>query len=179
MQYNLYDNYHKQSKIKKFMSLAINSIFIAFLLTIIVALLIGFRPVQINGGSMLPTLDYGDVIIIYKAPKSDFKVGDILTYKFGENGGYVTHRIIDIDENGDFWTQGDNPNNSADGYPISYNYETGKAVVVGKTIYMLKGPIFHWLINIPNLICLFAGIVLLKQTNNNTKELFDRLAQYL
>ena len=71
---------------------------------------------------MLPTLDYNDIIVVYKPAQNEFKVGDILTYQFGKNGPLVTHRIIEIDDKGYFYTQGDNPNNSADEYPISYNY---------------------------------------------------------
>ena len=155
--------------------MSVRSILYALALTIIIALIIGFRPIIINGGSMLPTLTWGDIIIVYKPAQSEFKVGDILTYQFG-NGPLVTHRIIDIDENGYFYTQGDNPNNDPDGYPISYKQESGKPTVVGKTIYALRttGQAITWLIQIPNLIAVASGICLIVLLNKNTKEFCDK-----
>ncbi len=182
MIYKLEGKLKKENKFKKYIMMGITSILIAFVFTIAIALIIGFRPVIVDGGSMWPTLNYGDIIIIYKVPQNELKVGDILTFKHSENGHNVTHRIIEIDENGDYWTQGDNPNNTPDGYAISYNQQAGKPFVVGKTIYMItqsKTPILHWLISIPNLLAVFAGIVLLSQTNNLTNELLEKNAQYL
>lgn len=151
--------------------MSIKSILYALVLTIIIGLIIGFRPIIINGGSMLPTLTWGDIIIVYKPAQNEFKVGDILTYQFG-SGTLVTHRIIDIDENGYFYTQGDNPNNDPDGYPISYNKEADKPTVVGKTIYALRatGQVITWLTSIPNLIAFVSGICVLIQINKNSKE---------
>ena len=81
----------------KYFFMTIKSILFALALTIIIALIIGFRPIIINGGSMLPTLDYNDIIVVYKPAQNEFKVGDILTYQFGKNGPLVTHRIIEIE----------------------------------------------------------------------------------
>lgn len=160
----------------KYFFMTIKSILLALALTIIIALIIGFRPIIINGGSMLPTLDYNDIIVVYKPAQNEFKVGDILTYQFGKNGPLVTHRIIEIDKDGYFFTQGDNPNNSADEYPISYNYEEGKPTVVGKTYYALRvtGQIVHWLMIIPNLISLIAGVFMIYGLNKATREFCDK-----
>ena len=159
--------------------MAIRSVIYALFLTITIAFIIGFRPIIINGGSMLPTLDYNDIIVIYKPAQSAFQVGDILTFQVGSS--LVTHRIIEIDEDGYFYTQGDNPNNSPDGYAISYNKEGSKPFVVGKTYYKLKvtGQLVHWVLIIPNLISLITIIYLLFQANKNSKEFLEKHAKYL
>lgn len=176
--YKLEGKLKKEKWFTKYPLMFVKSLFLAFLLTIIVALLIGFRPVRVDGGSMLPTLNYGDVIIIYKPKKEEFKVGDILTFRYSENSQNVTHRIIEIDENGDFWTLGDNPNNSPDNVPISYNQEAGKAFVVGKTFYMIRGSL-TWFTYIPNLLALVVSLIFLVQINSSTQELLEKNAQYL
>lgn len=172
MIYALEGKLKKPNVFLKYLSMIGYSLLYGLLGTIVIALIIGFRPIIINGGSMLPTLTYNDIIVVYKPPQDQIHVGDILTYTFSENGTYVTHRVIDIDENGDFWTQGDNPNNSPDGYPISYNKEgNNKAYVVGKTYYSLKivGQTVGWLRSLPNLLTAVASIALLVVSNKAIK----------
>ena len=170
MLYTLDKNLKKENKIKKYFIMSIISILLGLVGTFIIALIIGFRPIIINGGSMLPTLDYYDVIIVYKPAQEEFKVGDILTYQYS-TGALVTHRIIEIDENGYFFTQGDNPNNTADGYPISYNREVDKPTVVGKTYFAIpSGKIVQWLLVIPNTVSLIAGIWLLVELNKASRD---------
>ena len=182
MLYTLEGKLKKQNKVLKYLSMLGYSILWGLLGTVIIALIIGFRPIIINGGSMLPTLDYNDIIVIYKPPQEEIHVGDILTFTFSESSTYITHRIIAIDENGDYWTEGDNPNNSPDGYPISYNKEkANKPYVVGKTYYSLKvvGQTVAWLRDLPNLFSTLLGIVLLVQSNKAIKTFVKENAENL
>lgn len=175
MNYSLEKYLKKENSFLKYLFMLIKSIFYSLLITIAFALIIGFRPVIVVGGSMEPTLEIGDVVIIKKLPQEQIKVGDILTYKLSENGDYCTHRIIEIDENGNFLTQGDWAGSSPDTTPVPY----GK--VVGVTIYKLHYlPIFFsWLFVIPNLISFACAIVLLYQSNRESKYVWNKLIKYL
>ena len=84
----------------------------------------------VESGSMVPALKVGSLIFVdtnNKAPD----VGDVMTYKIGENGmeKLVTHRVIAI-ENGEFVTKGD-ANDYEDFAPIP------KENVVGKCEYSI------------------------------------------
>ncbi len=175
MIYKLEGKLKKPNLVIKYLVMALKSIFLAFLLTIVVALIIGFRPVRVISNSMTPTLYKGDVIIIYKPKQNEFKVGDILTFTSGSTN--VTHRIIEITEEGYFVTQGD-ANDSPDGNEVTYNKTTSKPYVVGKTYYMFRGAL-SWFTYVPNLLALLAAVVLLSQINSSTKELLEKNAQYL
>ena len=56
----------------------------------------GFRVYRVISGSMQPTLQIGDIIIIRK--ENEYHINDIITYDTGLTT--VTHRIKSIDNNG-------------------------------------------------------------------------------
>lgn len=175
MIYELEGNYKKNNAFLKYFLMLLKSFFYSLLITIILALALGYRPVLIAGGSMFPTLDYGDVIIIKKPAQKDIKIGDILTYNLTKNGEYCTHRIIDIDEDGNFYTQGDWAGSAPDGTPVPYSE------VIGVTYYKFHYiPNFiYWLFNIPNLILFASAIILLFQANHESKYVWNKLYKYL
>ena len=179
MLYTLDKKLKKENKFLKYFSMSIVSILLGLVGTFIIALIIGFRPIIINGGSMLPTLTWGDLIIIYKPPQEEIKVGDILTFQFN-SGELCTHRITGINENGDYITEGDNPNNDQDSSPVSYNKKDGLPTVVGITYYIIpSGNLIQWLLVIPNTISLAAGIWLLFELHKASKDFCDRNAEEL
>jgi len=90
----------------------------------------GFRCLRVLTGSMSPTINAGENIIIKRC--KEYKVGDIVTYITKDNY-LVTHRIISIDSEM-YYTKGDF-NNTPDLEPISMNQ------IYGKVIYHYK-PIF-------------------------------------
>lgn len=163
-----------------YFKMALKSILLGVVIGIFVIIAIGYflgyKPIIINGGSMLPTLTWGDIIIVYKPAKEDIKVGDILTFSFGEGESMVTHRVIEIDEDGNFYTLGDNPNNSPDGYPIYYSEQQGLPYVVGVTQFSLHyiGQFVAWVRKIPNLISLIAAIWLLYEMKELSKSFFEK-----
>lgn len=83
------------------------------------------RYLVIKSGSMQPTLNINDVIVIKK--EKQYNVGDIITYK-DENNFFITHRISRI-ENNDFITKGDN-NNCEDPNSVSIDNVKGKVILI-------------------------------------------------
>ena len=91
--------------------------------------LFGYKSFTIASGSMMPTLDIGDVIISKKVSEKDLREGDIITFMEGEGHVYnVTHRIAEIvKEEGKtlYRTKGDN-NNTNDDELVKYENIVGK-----------------------------------------------------
>ena len=59
--------------------------------------LFGFNFFRVQSGSMEPTLQIGDVIMVQKTSAKDIHKGDIVSYKADEgemDGNIVTHRVI-------------------------------------------------------------------------------------
>jgi signal peptidase I len=64
---------------------------------------------RVDGTSMLPTLEGGDLVVVQPAQLSDLKVGDIIVYNnlCSTEGESVIHRVISITPQG-LITKGDN-----------------------------------------------------------------------
>ncbi len=64
----------------------------------------------VSGTSMLPLFREGDIVLLYKPPPNEIRVGDVVVYKRC-GGGYIIHRVIDvvrIDGRYYYRTKGDN-----------------------------------------------------------------------
>lgn len=59
-----------------------------------VRFIFGYSFLDVLSGSMQPTIDSGDLIIIRDANIEDIEEGNIITYE--ANNSYVTHRVVDI-----------------------------------------------------------------------------------
>jgi signal peptidase len=57
--------------------------------------------------SMSPAISAGDMVVIKTLNSDEINVGDIVTYAPRTYGIVITHRVIDIDENGNFVMKGD------------------------------------------------------------------------
>lgn len=79
----------------------------------------GYYIFNVKSGSMIPTLDIGDFILVKK--EESYNIGDIITYKSGNS--YITHRIEKITDN-EIITKGDA--NSLEDAPIYIEQVTGK-----------------------------------------------------
>lgn len=119
----------------------------------------GYKSYIIKTNSMEPTIKVNDVLITKKVEKGKIKVGDVIT--FIKNGEVITHRITQIDENGEYTTKGDN-NNIEDTFKISYENIEGKHIVtipyLGKIVEILDNKIVFLVITLIILIFVFMTI---------------------
>lgn len=119
----------------------------------------GYKSYIIKTNSMEPTINVNDVLITKKVEKEKIKIGDVIT--FIKNGEVITHRITQIDENGEYTTKGDN-NNIEDTFKISYDNIEGKQILtiqhLGKIVEILDNKIVFLVITLIILIFIFLTI---------------------
>lgn len=113
----------KKSTFKKIKTIISWVIMIALVLVVAVILItringntpsfMGYSIYRISSGSMEPTLEVGDVILVKECEPQDLQIGDIVTFQ-GEGiyeGKIITHRVIKAtyEENGQLYfdTKGD------------------------------------------------------------------------
>ncbi|MFY9176409.1 MAG: signal peptidase I [Caldicoprobacterales bacterium] len=104
----------------------------------------------VDSGSMSPTIIQDSMIIVKESEPQDIKEGDIITYYGSQNSGKVTHRVVEVQEQGkSFITKGD-ANQTNDPLPLD-----GERVI-GKVIFAIPfvGMIFRFLSSIHGIISL-------------------------
>lgn len=92
----------------------------------------GYRAYIVLTGSMEPSINIGDVVIIKKSEKDKIQVGSIITFKADGQETTVTHRIVEIlEDNGQpiYITKGDH-NNAND--PDLVKYENIQGIMLFK-----------------------------------------------
>ena len=115
--------------------------------------LVGLRPFAVLSGSMEPTYHVGSLIYVKSCDPEDVQVGDPITFVLDENLTVATHRVIDIDPDGEhFYTKGD-ANDAADGAPVYYKNLIGRPVF---TIPYL-GYFSNWITNPPGMYVAIAA----------------------
>ncbi len=159
----------KKTKVKKIIN-KISGIILNILLVIVTLLIIvgayyliqikvlnndyanifGYTFFEVATGSMADTIEVGDAVVVELT--KDVKENDIIVYK--EDDDFITHRLIEINENGDFVTKGD-ANNTED-KPIS------ESQVLGKVIYIIpKLGIWRRAILSPQVLILTTTLIIL------------------
>ncbi len=91
--------------------------------------LFGIQPTLVTGVSMLPTMRTGDIAITREVSADTIQVGDMI--RFREQGVYVIHRVIELQQEGDqliFTVQGD-ANNTPDP-PVPASRLEGKVILI-------------------------------------------------
>ncbi len=87
----------------------------------------------VEGYSMWPTYDNGDILLVVGVEPSDLEIGDVIIYR-KYDGTLVVHRVVDksfVDGKWVFRTKGDN-NSYPDPYPVWEDQVVGR--VLGKLI---------------------------------------------
>lgn len=123
---------------------------------------------NIVSGSMEPTLEINDVVIVKKCPINELKEGDIIT--FLQEDRIISHRILKItNDKGElkFKTKGDN-NEIAD------KDEVDSDKIFGKVLFSVKriGKIIQYIQNVRifiNIIIFAIIIFVLVSLNDNHK----------
>ncbi len=131
----------------------------------------GYKTYVIISGSMEPNLKIGDIVIVKKVDEDQLNVGDIISFRQGQN--VVTHRISQIkNEYGEkvYVTKGDH-NNAEDAGTIDYSYIEGKVVnsikKMGKLVIFFQG-------KLSILVIVIVFYMYLSQTNKINKRKEDR-----
>jgi signal peptidase len=125
-----------------------------------------YRTVTVLSGSMHPTFNAGDVIVVTPAPPQSLRLGDVITYQIPVHNEQVeTHRVVRILEQGRrpiIQTKGD-ANTSPDpwtarldGGPI-WRYQF-RLPLAGYPILALRNPLTQKLLTVllPALLALYA-----------------------
>ena len=131
----------------------------------------GIKTYVIISGSMEPSLNIGDVVIVKNVKNNALQIGDIISFRQGQN--VITHRITDIvmvNNQKQYRTKGDN-NNAEDSGTINIDIIEGKVInsipFVGKIVFVLQNKILIILI----LIILF---IVLSYSGKKNKRKSDR-----
>lgn len=159
--------------IKKVFNILFDVLFYIFIACIAIFLFSSFRA-KTNGttpsvfgysfysvltGSMEPTIKTGSIVVVKNANANEIEDEDIITFKAGNKGTLVTHRVKEIVNNGnvEFVTQGD-ANNTVDGSIVTSENLVGKVVLaipfMGTASVFIKNNI------VPILILFFTIIII-------------------
>lgn len=82
----------KQNLWKQWGGAVLKSIGIALAVTILLALIMGYKFMIVSSGSMAPTLPVGSLVMVTPCEYEDLELGDIVTMNKG--GTYLTHRVV-------------------------------------------------------------------------------------
>ncbi len=146
----------KENKVIKVIS---NILFIIFMLVMVFFIFItaqsrltgmepsilGHRIYIVESGSMLPALKIDSMLIVKEVPPNEIQIGDIVSYYTKNTDAKVTHRVVDIQNDGNtFITRGD-ANNTDDPNPLEKDRLIGKVIFsipfIGMIFRLLSQPI--------------------------------------
>ena len=127
--------------------------------------LFGYALFEVETGSMKPTINPGDWIIV-KATQ-DIKVNDIVTYKQGKN--FITHRVIESYK-GTYVTKGDN-NNTKD-KAIDQSQIIGRKVKILPRFGIIKKTVLNPVVIIVVLITIALLSLYIKMSQKEDKKPF-------
>ena len=102
-----------------------------------------YKLILVTSDSMSPIFYSGDLIMIVKVDSDQVKVGDIVTFQT-KNRELLTHRVVEIKEDGEFVTKGDASEEAdvwSDGWKlekVTTKYIT-RIPVIGHFIVWMKG----------------------------------------
>lgn len=85
-------------------STLLKSLLFAFVITLILGYILGYRAILVEGSSSEPKIAYHSVVIDYPCAYSELKVGDYITFKTSDSGKIqnTTHQIVYICPEGEY-----------------------------------------------------------------------------
>ena len=121
--------------------------------TLVVGPMLGlYRTVTVLSGSMRPTFNPGDMIVVSPEPMRDLRVGEVITFQIPTAGHPVeTHRVVSILRPGNepiVRTKGD-ANNTVDPWQAQLHGTTlwryrFRLPAFGYPLLLLRSPWIHW-----------------------------------
>ena len=127
------------------------TIAVVFSIFLILFLFSGTHPfmVRMESASMLPAINMGDMLFIQAVNADELKIGDIIMYYPEREGGIqstaILHRIVEINQDGSFQTQGDaNPAQLYFEKRIEHDRIHGK--VISSIPFIGYLPFFWWIL---------------------------------
>ena len=106
----------------------------------------GWRVDAVMSGSMEPAIPIGSIVINRPATYQEIHVGDIITFIIPSREGFITHRVIAIEDNNEpvFQTKGD-ANRVEDPFTVPAENMVGMVVAhipfLGYVFYFMKTPL--------------------------------------
>jgi signal peptidase len=91
---------------------------------------LGMATYVVRSGSMEPAIHTGSIIFAREVDPRTLRVGDVVVYNLPHTGESVTHRVIEVEDDGSqprFITKGD-ANGAPDDWTVQYNGAAGKVV---------------------------------------------------
>lgn len=174
-----------QKYLNKVLNSLLNIVLLVFVLLFIWLHLIGNgdqNTIQLRTvltGSMADSFPQGSLIVTRKIAASEVEKGDIITFE--SDGDIVTHRVLEIEKNGNnyqFVTKGDN-NDIADSEKVADNQLKGRVVfslpVIGKFLLIIQSIAGKaaLLLTVINLLLLEYFISLLWQEEKGEEEILE------
>lgn len=141
-----------------------------FSLTVLLTLLFlqGFRLLVVSSGSMTPTLNVGDIVLVRPVDLEGVSNGDIIAFSNGLN--VIIHRVVGVDSSGEcLVTRGDA---NSDNDPLW----ACRGTIIGKAVFKIPylgypillfieymGGVFETLLSITCLLCLTYIVYITKE----------------
>lgn len=127
-------------QVQRATAIVVELLFGVVLLVLIALILLDYITLAVvEGMSMEPTLQSGDLVIVVKRVSADdVKAGDVVVYRRG--GTLIIHRVVKI-ESGTLITKGDN--NWLPDPPVSFQSVIGKVLEIGDGVF--KVPLIGYL----------------------------------
>jgi signal peptidase len=130
----------------KHITYAILAVLVGFVVLLAISPITGLRFDAILSGSMSPSMNVGDLVVVTPASANSLKVGDVIVFHSPIGDNLVCHRIIAItQEDGSlvFHTKGDS-NEDPDPFTLQASSIVGKVQFcipsMGYVVQWLRGP---------------------------------------
>ena len=129
----------------------------------------GYSVFSTETGSMSPTMEKGDIVIIKLG--DEIREKDIITYK--KENVFITHRIVKIDEDS-IIAKGDN--NNTEDEPISKDNVLGKAVFIINNVEIWKKVFTDINVIIPICITVILFVLLVSYKEKTVSDNKDKVS---